>query len=182
MADFYRPLCPGRSESHYLAVSRGMTLAWGVARVAVALAALRWAGERSVIDQVLKVAGFTTGSILGLFLLGSRRGPVRSWAALAGLVAGFAAVFAVWLPSLGSGPALAWPWYAPIGTVTTVAVALLLNMVQCPMSNVGLEPATLDFGLRTLDLGLFEWTICKRRREIKPPQTWMSCRLWISRG
>jgi SSS family transporter len=140
MADFYRPLRPGRSESHYLAVSRGMTLAWGVARVTVALAALRWAGERSVIDQVLKVAGFTTGSILGLFLLGSRRGPVRSWAALAGLVAGFAAVFAVWLPSLGTGPALAWPWYAPIGTVTTVAVALLLNLVQSPMSNVQSRP------------------------------------------
>jgi SSS family transporter len=127
VADFYRPLRPGLQEGHYLAVSRGMTLVWGVARAAVALAALRVASDRSVIDQVLKVAGFTTGTLLGLFLLGSLRRPVPSWAALGGLVAGFAAVFAVWLPSLGSGPALAWPWYAPIGTITTVVVALVLN-------------------------------------------------------
>jgi SSS family transporter len=130
VADFYRPLRPARTEAHYLAVSRGMTLVWGAARVVVALAALRLAGERSVIDQVLKVAGFTTGAVLGLFLLGSLRRPVRSLSALAGLAAGLGAVFAVWLPSLSEGPALAWPWYAPVGTATTVGVALVLNLLD----------------------------------------------------
>jgi SSS family transporter len=129
IADFYRPLRPGLGDSHYLVVGRLATLAWGIMRVAVALAALRLAGERSVIDQALKVAGFTTGTILGLFLLGSLRRPVGSWVALIGLLAGVAAVCAVWLPSLGDGPALAWPWYAPIGTATTAVVALLLNFL-----------------------------------------------------
>jgi SSS family transporter len=127
VADFYQPLWPARTQTHYLAVSRLMTVLWGVARVGVALVALDVRSGRSVVDQVLKVAGFTTGMVLGLFVLGSLRRPVRSDAALAGLVAGFAAVSAVWLPSLWDRDALAWPWYAPVGTIITVAVALLLN-------------------------------------------------------
>jgi SSS family transporter len=127
VADFYRPLRSGLTESHYLIVSRLMTVFWGFTRIAVALVALGLPGDRSVVTQVLTVAGFTTGMILGLFLLGSLRRPVRSGAALAGLGAGFAAVFFVWLPSVLGREALAWPWYAPIGTATTVAVALILN-------------------------------------------------------
>jgi hypothetical protein len=67
--------------------------------------------------------------ILGLFLLGSLRRPVPSWAALAGLVVGFVVIFLVWLPPLWGPHRLAWPWYAPVGTLTTVAVALLLNLL-----------------------------------------------------
>jgi Na+/proline symporter len=89
------------------------------------------------------VAGFTTGMILGLFLLGSLRRPVPSWAALAGLVAGFIVVFIVWLPPLWGERRLAWPWYAPVGTVTTVAVALALNLLRAehgPSGDRGAKP------------------------------------------
>src|SRR5439155_15775819 len=67
----------------------------------------------------------------------------RVVAALAGLVCGFAAVFAVWLPSTGvtarlpewvpadyKSTLLAWPWFAPLGAGTTVLVALLLNLAR----------------------------------------------------
>ncbi len=126
--DFYRPLRPGLKEEAYLAVSRWMTLFWGLTRIGVALFALRWLRDRSVIDQVFTVAGFTTGMILGLFLLGSLRRPVPSWAALVGLVIGFIVVFLIWLPPLWGNHRLAWPWYAPVGTVTTVVVALIVNL------------------------------------------------------
>ncbi len=127
VSDFYRPLRPGLKEGHYLFVSRLMTALWGLARIAVALIAIGLNSERSVIDQVLSVAGFTTGIILGLFLLGSLRRPVGSGAALLGLVAGFAAVLAVWLPTVRGETLLAWPWYAPVGTAVTVAVAWVVN-------------------------------------------------------
>jgi SSS family transporter len=126
--DFYRPMRPGLKEEDYLVVSRWMTLFWGAARIAVALFALHWLHDRSVIDQVFTVAGFTTGMILGLFLLGSLRRPVPSWAALVGMTAGFVVVFLIWLPPLWEHR-LAWPWYAPVGTVTTVIVALLVNLL-----------------------------------------------------
>ncbi len=121
VADFYRPLRPGRSERHYLNVGRGMTSFWGATRIGVALLAVPLLGDASVIRQVLTVAGFTTGMILGLFLLGSLRRPVGS-RALTGLVVGFGTVLLVWLTS-----PLAWPWYAGVGTVVTVVVALLLD-------------------------------------------------------
>jgi Na+/proline symporter len=123
VSDFYRPLRPRLSEGHYLLVSRVMTSFWGLTRVAVALAAVSLLGTKSsIIDEVLKVAGITTGVVLGLFLLGSLRRPVASSAALSGLVVGFAVVLSIWLLT-----PLAWPWYAPIGTVVTVGVALLLD-------------------------------------------------------
>lgn len=130
VADFYRPLRPGRTEGHYLIVSRWMTLFWGITRIAVALFALRWFRERSIIDAVLTVAGFTTGIILGLFVLGSLPRLVSSRAALVGLAVGFTVVFLVWLPPLWGKNALAWPWYAPIGTITTIAVALIFNFLR----------------------------------------------------
>jgi SSS family transporter len=127
VADFYRPLRPHEGEHHYLRVSRSMTLVWGVAQIGVALGALWLGSADNIINQVLQVAGFTTGMILGLFLLGSMRRPVSSAAALIGLVVGFAAVLSIWLPSTWGHKLLAWPWYAPVGTTVTVAVALLVD-------------------------------------------------------
>lgn len=147
--DFYRPLRPGLKERDYLIVSRWMTLFWGATRIGMALIALRWLHDRSVIDQVFIVAGFTTGMILGLFLLGSLRRPVPSWAALAGLAVGFIVVFIVWLPPLWGDHRLAWPWYAPVGTVTTVAVALLVNLWRSPngsSANRGAKPGLDKIG------------------------------------
>jgi SSS family transporter len=122
IGDFYRPLWPGRSAAHYLNVSRGMTMFWGLTRVAVALGAIPVLTDESVIRQVLSIAGITTGLILGLFLLGRMQRRVGSAAALAGVVVGFAAVL-----TLVAGQWLAWPWYPLVGTLVTVAVALLLD-------------------------------------------------------
>jgi SSS family solute:Na+ symporter len=130
VTDFYKPLRPRRSEGHYLLVSRGLTVFWGLAQIGVGLVAVRFQEQRSVVNDVLAVAGFTTGMVLGLFVLGRLRRPVESWAALTGLVAGFLAVLAVWLPPRFDYVGLAWPWYAPIGTSVTVAVALAVQALS----------------------------------------------------
>jgi solute:Na+ symporter, SSS family len=150
--DFYRPLRPDRDERHYLNTSRATTVVFGLAQVGVALFAAA-ALQRSVIEMVLSVAGLTTGLILGLFVLGSLRRPVPSSAALVGLVCGAVAVLAVWLPSSGltaeyawlpdvyRKPLLAWPWFAPVGTVTTVLVALVVNLFGRTQRPTPAEPA-----------------------------------------
>jgi solute:Na+ symporter, SSS family len=153
VSDFYKPLRPAREDGHYLLLSKVMTSVWGLAQIGVALLALTLQGDRSIIDLVLSVAGFTTGMVLGLFLLGSLPRPVSSGAAFVGLLAGFAAVLAVWLPSVAlvrdALPApvrelkLAWPWYAPIGTTVTVAVALVVDFASRPhgpSANGGPQP------------------------------------------
>src|SRR5262245_54413272 len=110
VTDFYRPLRPNHPEGWYVLLSRVMTAVWGIAQMAVAYLAYRLGGDKSVVEKVLMVAGFTTGLLLGLFILGSLRRPVRSSAALAGLVCGFIAVVVVWVPSAFGDPILAWPW------------------------------------------------------------------------
>lgn len=134
VTDFYRPLRPERTEKEYLFVSGIMTLVWGLAQMGVGFVALGLGSPKSVVDQVLTVAGFTTGMVLGLFLLGRMKRPVRSGAALTGLACGLATVTAVW-----AGSTLAWPWYAPIGTVTTVAVAWLVGRRRPPEPLPGKE-------------------------------------------
>jgi solute:Na+ symporter, SSS family len=119
--DFYRPLRPERGERHYLGVSRLMTTVWGLAQMGVALGASVML-ERSVVTMVLSIAGFTTGTVLGVFVLGMMRRPVPSGAAIGGLVVGFLTVLSIWL-----GTSVAWPWYAPIGTLVTVGVAAVLG-------------------------------------------------------
>ena len=120
--DFYRPLRPDRGDRHYLWVSRAATSGFGLAQIAVAMVASVTL-TRSVIDAAMSIAGFVTGLVLGLFFLGRMRRPVRSGSALAGLLCGAVVVTALW-----AGTRLAWPWFAPIGTVLTVAVALTVDL------------------------------------------------------
>ncbi|MCI0456286.1 MAG: sodium/solute symporter [Gemmataceae bacterium] len=129
VSDFYRPLRGGGTEAHYLFVSRIMTLVWGLAQMGVAVVAVALQSQEAVVEQVLRVAGITTGLVLGLFVLGSLRRPVSSGAALVGLVVGLGVVLGVWLPEVWGQRLLAWPWYAPLGAGVTVAVALAVHGV-----------------------------------------------------
>jgi hypothetical protein len=104
-----------------------MTALFGAIQISVALLTLVAATDRSIVDRVLEVAGFTTGMILGLFLLGSLPRPVASRSALVGATVGFVAVCLVWLPIVEGKAFLAWPWYAPVGSLTTVGVGLLVD-------------------------------------------------------
>ena len=70
VADFYMPLTHGRhSDGHYLRVSKLFTVAWGLIQMAVAVAAIRI--SQSVVTEVLAIASFTNGVILGVFFLGT---------------------------------------------------------------------------------------------------------------
>lgn len=130
VADFYKPLRPDRGEVDYLNMSRLMTLGFGFAQIGVALLAWQIDSPRSIIDQVLSVAGLTTGMVLGLFILGLMRKPVGSNAALTGMVCGFLAVMAVYIPGALGKPVLAWPWFALVGSAGTVVVALAVEAIK----------------------------------------------------
>jgi SSS family transporter len=137
MSDFYRPLKRGANERHYLLVSKSATAVFGVAQMGVALTAYWMGSERSVIDQVLAVAGLTIGLILGVFLIGTFHRSIAPRAVLVGLLVGLATVLTVWawsefrqhLSDPWNRFQLAWPWFAPLGALTTLGVALLANTV-----------------------------------------------------
>jgi hypothetical protein len=80
-----------------------------------------------VVSNALAIASFTTGILLGLFLLGILTRRVGQPAALAGLAAGVAAV-----TYAKFGTPLAWPWFALVGSSTVFAVGLAASLVLPP--------------------------------------------------
>lgn len=118
-ADLYAPLVSGRSDRHYLAVSRVITVIAGIVQIGVAIALI--GGTRSALDLALAVASLLNGPILGIFLLGAA-GVRGKTIALTSMSIGLVAVSWVWLAT----PA-AWPWYVATGSLTTLFTGLLLQ-------------------------------------------------------
>jgi solute:Na+ symporter, SSS family len=124
MNDFYLPRAAQRpDEATLVALSRRVTIGWGIVQVAVALGAQFM--DRSVLDAGLSVLSFASGSVLGAFLLATRVPSVGARAAWLGMVAGLVAMTAVW-----GLTATAFTWYVFIGALTTVAVAWALQRLQ----------------------------------------------------
>lgn len=124
--DLYKPWQPNRSESHYFNAARLVTVLAGLAQIGIAWLAIQLVREKSIIDIVLEVAGLTTGLLLGLYILGSIRTPVSSRAAFVGMITGFLVVNLVYWSKFW-GVAIAWPWFTPAGTLTTVLAGYLAN-------------------------------------------------------
>jgi len=119
--DFYLPLRGGTGGTSDLAVSRTLTAVWGVVQIVVALVAISF--SKRVVDEVLGIASFTNGVILGIFLLGTLT-RVGQRAAFAGALTGAAVMLAVKL-----GTAVSWQWYVLIGSVATFAVGAVAGRV-----------------------------------------------------
>ncbi|HKE00331.1 MAG TPA: sodium:solute symporter, partial [Planctomycetota bacterium] len=113
--DLLRPVVKTIDDARALTLARWLTVAAGVAQIAVALAFLGSSG--SAVDHALGAASLLYGPILGVFLLGLCVPRAASGAAIAGLVAGAAAAGFVWL-----GTDVAWPWYTAVGSAVTLAV------------------------------------------------------------
>ena len=96
-------------------------MVWGVMLTAVALGASRL--EDNVVNNALTIAGLVSGILLGLFLLGILTKRVGQSAALLGVIAGLSAVIYAKF-----GTALAFPWFALVGSSTVFAVGVLASL------------------------------------------------------
>ncbi|MCW5969708.1 MAG: sodium:solute symporter [Blastocatellales bacterium] len=115
VGDFYMPMTRNnRSDAHYLNVSRLMTAVWGAVQIGVAIAAINLSSR--VVDEVLGIASFTNGVILGLFFLGTFTKRAGQRAAFVGIIVGASVMLAIKL-----GTAVSWQWYVLIGSLTTFA-------------------------------------------------------------
>jgi len=124
VTDIYRPLlAPGRSDRHYLWMSRAAVVAFGLV-----LAGLAWGF--SFFDKILwlafKIAGVTFGSLLGVFLLGLVTRVRANRANVAAMVImGLVNLVLLVLSETGV-LALAWSWLVIFGTAGTMTLAPLL--------------------------------------------------------
>jgi solute:Na+ symporter, SSS family len=121
--DFYVPATnAARSDRHYLTVSRLFTVAFGLVQITVAVTAI-WISSR-VVDEVLGIASFTNGIILGVFLLGTFAPRVGQRAAFAGILGGASVMLGIKL-----GTAVSWQWYVLIGSLLTFTIGWTASRV-----------------------------------------------------
>lgn len=120
VVDFYEPLTKGRRQpAHYLRVSRFSTIFWGAVLAGIAVFASHWG---SVLESGLSIASVTLGILLGVFLLGVLTKRPGENAAIAGVIAGAAAMayvrFATHIP---------FTWWVPIGSAATFGVGSIVG-------------------------------------------------------
>jgi Na+/proline symporter len=110
------------TDSQRLRAAKLFTIGFGLAQVVVGLS-----GEKlgsSVVDAVLAIQGFTTGIILGVFLLGIFAKRVDHRSALAGLVGGLAI-----MTYIRFGTHLAWPWFVLVGSSATFLMGVTASFI-----------------------------------------------------
>jgi Na+/proline symporter len=105
------------------------TLAFGILQIGIAVAAYRLTASRSIVNEVLTIAAFTSGPMLGLYLIGVLAPSVSEKPALGGFVCGLIVISLVtFLPRFTDAmPVIWWPWYATIGSAATFASGWLLS-------------------------------------------------------
>ena len=104
----------------FLRLSRRMTLVWGLLLIGFGL--VKWG---PVLEAGLTVAALPSGSLLGLFLLGTFDRAANARGALTGMFAGLAVVLTVFGYSH-----VAFTWYVLIGAVTTVFFGAIVSRIS----------------------------------------------------
>lgn len=120
--DLLAPLLPRDwTDWERLRAGKLATLAFGLLQAGIALGSYWFGTDESTVDKVLKIAGFATGPTLGLYLLAVAT-RVRQTAALGGMIAGTCV-----LGAIAFATPLAWPWYAAVGSLATLACGVALE-------------------------------------------------------
>ena len=123
--DLYRRhLRPSETDQHYLRLSKGATLFWGLFACGIATFA---AGLGTLIEVVNRFGSFFYGSLLGVFVLALGFKRTNGHGAFIGLIAGMAAVAAfAFHPATKS---VSFLWHNPLGMVVVVVVGVLVSLV-----------------------------------------------------
>jgi SSS family transporter len=137
VSDFIIPLRrEPLTERAQLKISRIATGFFGLLQIGIALASYLRSADQSVVESVLAIAAFTSGPMLGLYLLAVLTPRVNEPAALAAFVVGLALLAFVQFSAWPGWPLetvrwpwkpIYWPWYAAIGSICTLSMGWLLS-------------------------------------------------------
>ena len=119
--DLYKPFRQNISDKQLLRLSGMLTVVIGIVQIVVAVVFMQ-TGE-SALNLALSVASLINGPILGVFLVGTFIKNAREKHALIGMLASIALMIYILL-----GTKIAWPWYALIGSLTTVIVTFIATL------------------------------------------------------
>ncbi len=133
VSDIWLPLCKQEvSQARQLRAGRMATAVFGILQITIATLVGAIGTTESTVFNVLKIAGFASGPVLGLFLLAVASPRVKQPAALMGFVVGVTG-----LSMLAMGTDLYWPWYAAVGSLLTWVSGVLIQYLT-PAGSGGL--------------------------------------------
>jgi SSS family solute:Na+ symporter len=121
VVDFLRPWFPAQTDARSLWQARIATVAWGVILVLIGIVASHWG---SVLESGLSIASVTLGILLGVFLLGCLTKRPGERAAIAGVLAGLAAILYVKFAT-----SIAFTWWVLIGSTVTFITGYLASFL-----------------------------------------------------
>src|SRR5262249_4894904 len=122
--DIYRRhLRPGRSDAHYLTVSKLATAFWGGFACPVASFP---AGLGSLIEVVNRFGSFFYGSLLGVFVLALAFPRANGHGAFVGLLAGISAVALFAFHPATKG--ISFLWQNPLGVIVVLTVGVTVSV------------------------------------------------------
>lgn len=127
--DIYKPFAKDRSDRHLMRIAGILTVVVGIIQIAIAVG-LKDANS-SALNLALAVASLINGPILGVFLVGSFIKRAREIHALLGMGVSIVLMTYVLLASnkVVPGPVIAFPWYAMMGSLTTVLIAFVSTLM-----------------------------------------------------
>ena len=125
--DLYKPFAKDKSDKNLLRKASILTVIVGIVQIAVAVA-VKDAGS-SALSQALSIASLINGPVLGVFLVGTFVKKADQTCALIAMAASIALMLYIYF-----GTKIAFPWYAVIGSLTTLFVAFLVSLFIQPTS------------------------------------------------
>jgi SSS family transporter len=125
------------SPTRRLAASKVLTVIFGVLQIVIAVVAGRYGLRNAVVQDVLAIAGFVFGILLGVFGLGLLCRRVSSTSAVIGMIAGASILLVVkfgpdveWVHGQPLFEMrIAWPWFPVIGSLTTLLVGAIAGTI-----------------------------------------------------
>jgi len=138
ISDLWLPLRKtAMPQAAQLRAGRIATAGFGILQVTIATLVGVIGTTESTVFNVLKIAGFASGPVLGLFLLAVTGDRVKQPAALMGFGVGVAG-----LSVIAVGTDLYWPWYAAVGSILTWLAGWLIQLSTPTALHRAHPPAT----------------------------------------
>ncbi|MEP7149936.1 MAG: sodium:solute symporter [Acidobacteriota bacterium] len=127
--DIYKPFAKDTSDRHLMRIAGILTVVVGIVQIAIAVG-LKDVNS-SALGLALAVASLINGPILGVFLVGAFLKRAKEIHALTGMTVSILLMTYILLSSnkFVAGPVIAWPWYALIGSMTTLIVAYIASLI-----------------------------------------------------
>lgn len=120
--DLYKPFAKDKSDANLLRKASILTVIVGIVQIIVAIAVKDAAA--SALNQALSIASLINGPVLGVFLVGTFVKRANQTVALIAMASSISLMLYIYF-----GTKIAFPWYAVIGSLTTLAVAFLASLV-----------------------------------------------------